>query len=368
MASFAPRPGALQTAMPDSRPGARAFARALIAWSACHGRHDLPWQAKRSAYRIWVSEVMLQQTQVASVAAYFPRFVARFPSVAALAAAPLDEVLHHWSGLGYYARARNLHRAARLIRERHGGRFPRDFAAVSALPGVGRSTAGAILALACGERHPILDGNVKRVLARWGGIEGYPGSAPVADALWALSEALTPTAQVDRYTQAIMDLGATVCTRARPGCGRCPVSTRCVARAAGRQDEIPAPRPKRARPRRRVYWLVLRAGSAVLLEQRPPSGIWGGLWGFPEFASRAAAEAAAAASGSPVRARAGPRFTHAFTHFELEVRPLLAEVGSRPAATEQGVPRTWYNARQPARLGLAAPVAALIERLDPHKE
>ena len=343
-------------------PDTGTFAPRLVAWFDREGRHDLPWQRDRTPYRVWVSEIMLQQTQVATAIPYFERFVARFADVAALAAAPLDEVLHHWSGLGYYARARNLHRAARQVRDEHRGIVPTSLEALVALPGIGRSTAGAILALALDARHPILDGNVKRVLARWRGVEGFPGEARVAERLWALSETLTPVARVADYTQAVMDLGATVCTLRRPRCADCPVARDCVARRTGRTSELPSPRPVRPRPRRRIVWLVFRRSGAVLLQQRPSQGLWGGLWGFPEYPSKDAAVAAARARGQDADLRPLPPITHAFTHFELQIEPLLLDLAAR-ARLVRAADETWYNSRDPARLGLAAPVATLIGAL-----
>ena len=347
-----------------ARPEPASFAPRLLDWFASHGRHDLPWQRDRTPYRVWVSEIMLQQTQVATVIPYFERFMARFADLGALAAAPLDEVLHHWSGLGYYARARNLHRAAQAVVASHGGVIPDRHAVLLELPGIGRSTAGAILALAGDQRHPILDGNVKRVLARWGGVEGYPGEAGVAAQLWSLSEAVTPARHAADFTQAIMDLGATLCTRRQPRCADCPLAADCVARASGNVAELPARRRPRQRPRRRIVWLVFRQGGAVLLERRPPAGVWGGLWGFPEFASRAAAQAAADArtGGRARRLTALDPVRHAFTHFELEIEPLLVEVEPRPALVE-GPAETWYKSRAPAKVGLAAPVATLLAGL-----
>ncbi|HET9472732.1 MAG TPA: A/G-specific adenine glycosylase, partial [Steroidobacteraceae bacterium] len=256
----------------------KPIAPRLNTWHARHGRHDLPWQRERTAYRVWVSEIMLQQTQVVTVIPYFERFMQRFPSVRALADADVDEVLHLWTGLGYYARARNLHRAARQIRDQHQGAFPRDFAAVVELPGIGRSTAGAILALASGARHTILDGNVKRVLARHYAVDGAPDTQATLARLWQLAEENTPAEDVATYTQAIMDLGATLCTRARPRCAECPLAEDCTARIEARQGEWPATKRKRAARRRRsAVMVVARHDSAVLLVQRPASGIWGGL-------------------------------------------------------------------------------------------
>ena len=353
--------------MSAGRPDPTLFAPRLVAWFAGHGRHDLPWQRQRTLYGVWASEIMLQQTQVGVVVPYYQRFMRHFPDVRALAEAPLDAVLHDWSGLGYYARARNLHRAAQVVRDTHGGEIPRAFAALVALPGVGRSTAGAILALALDERHPILDGNVKRVLARWFGIEGYPGEARVARELWEASDAVTPAGQAAVFTQAIMDLGATLCTRAKPACERCPVSAGCVARRDARIAELPASRPAKARPRRHVFWLILRCGDSVLLEQRPPAGIWGGLWGFPEFATRELADTAlrrGLGAGSSVTGLSpAPAIAHSFTHFDLEIVPLIGELAGTAAGVMEGLGQTWYNSRAPAKLGLAAPVATLLREL-----
>ncbi len=263
----------------------RQFSAALLDWYDHHGRRDLPWQSEPTPYRVWVSEIMLQQTQVSTVIPYYRRFMQSFPDVAALAAAGQDQVLHHWSGLGYYARARHLHAAAQRVVQ-SGGAFPDTLEAVMALPGVGRSTAGAILALACAQRHPILDGNVKRVLARFHAVDGWPGQATVQKRLWQLAEMYTPHARVAHYTQAIMDLGATLCTRGRPDCGQCPVRSGCAAHGSSRQADYPAPRPARILPVRTVTMLLLgNQASELLLERRPPTGIWGGLWSFPELAA-----------------------------------------------------------------------------------
>jgi A/G-specific adenine glycosylase len=343
----------------------RGFAASLIEWHARHGRHDLPWQRRRTAYRVWVSEIMLQQTQVATVIPYYEKFMQRFPDVGALAAAPIDDVLHLWSGLGYYARARNLHRAAVRIAERHGGRFPKGFEAVADLPGIGRSTAGAILALSRGERFPILDGNVRRVLSRHFAVEGNASDRAVLGRLWALSDECTPKEQVDIYTQAVMDLGATVCIRRNPSCTTCPVSASCVARQTGRQHELPSPRPARKRQQRQVFMLAaVRADGDVLLQRRPESGVWGGLWCLPEFAS--AAEAAYHArqmlQGAPARPVPLEPVEHAFTHFDLVITPLLAHCSGSAGALDPALAR-WYRAREPARLGLPAPIRLLLERL-----
>ena len=348
------------------------FGPTLVAWHASSGRHDLPWQRDRTPYRVWVSEIMLQQTQVATVIPYFERFMQRFPEVLSLAEAPLDEVLHLWTGLGYYARARNMHRAARCVRDEFGGRFPETFAEVASLPGIGRSTAGAILALALDERHPILDGNVKRVLARAFGIEGNAAERRVELALWELADACTPEAHAATYTQAIMDLGATVCTRRRPACVVCPLAKDCSARQSGRQHDIPAPKKRatRALRRREDRWMLIAedAQGAVFLERRPERGIWGGLWCLPEFTTETACLAYArnhfrrASSEAPERLGV---MAHAFTHFDLQIHPLRI-TGCEPAAVMESQESLWYNPRQSGdstRIGLPAPVKALLEGL-----
>ncbi len=347
------------------RASARSFSGSLIAWHARHGRHDLPWQRGRTAYRVWVSEIMLQQTQVATVIPYYERFMRRFPDVATLAAAPLDDVLHLWSGLGYYARARNLHRAATRIAEEHGGRFPRSFGAVADLPGIGRSTAGAILALSRGERFPLLDGNVRRVLSRHFGVEGSASDRATLDKLWTLSDECTPAQRVDTYTQAIMDLGATVCARRNPSCADCPLADTCIAFRTGRQHELPSPKQARARRLRQVFMLAaVRRDGGVLLERRPESGIWGGLWCLPEFASVADAEAYAlrALQGAAEAPVPLAQVEHAFTHFDLVITPLLAHCSGSASAPDPALSR-WYRAHEPARLGLPAPIRLLLERL-----
>ena len=344
------------------------FSEQLLAWFEIHGRHHLPWQQDRTPYRVWVSEVMLQQTQVATVIPYFERFMARFPNVESLATAPLDEVLHLWTGLGYYARARNLRACAQALVAHHGGEFPERLEAVMALPGIGKSTAGAILALARGMRQPILDGNVKRVLARVFGIAGDPGSAAVIAALWAQSEACTPTLKVGEYTQAIMDLGATICSRASPACTVCPVSPGCIAALEGRQSELPGKKQKRSRGSREATLLIAEthtAGSvAVLVERRPATGLWGGLWSPPQFESEFAAldwvrrEIGEPESRSVVLAP----IHHAFTHFDLRLKPL--RVRCRPtSAVRDGDDRIWYQLGNPPKVGLPQPIRQLFERL-----
>ncbi len=339
----------------------------LIGWHARHGRKHLPWQRDPTPYRVWVSEVMLQQTRVGVVIGYYERFMARFPALADLADASLDDVLALWSGLGYYSRARNLHRAAVAVRERHRGVMPRDVDALVALPGIGRSTAGAILALGHGDRHPILDGNVKRVLCRYHGIDGWPGQGAIERALWTLAERHTPHVGVAAYTQAIMDLGATLCVRSRPLCSLCPIEAGCIARRAGAQARIPAPRPRRAVPRRASAFLMLRdASGALLLERRPPSGVWGGLWCFPECDPAADVEATCRARfgvhAAGVTALAP--IAHGFTHFTLDVHPFLVEIGGdRGDTVADGGETRWHPPGAVADIGLAAPVKRLIEQL-----
>jgi A/G-specific adenine glycosylase len=345
--------------------GTGSIAARLLDWHAREGRHDLPWQQERTSYRVWVSEIMLQQTQVATVIPYFERFMVRFPDVRSLADAPADEVLHLWTGLGYYARARNLHRAAQIIRDQHGGAFPPDLESVMALPGIGRSTAGAILAISTGARHAILDGNVKRVLARHHGVDGAIDDNATIEELWRLAEHHTPADDVAVYTQAIMDLGATLCTRARPRCDRCPITGGCRARIEGRQAELPAGKKRRAvRKLKHAVMLVARRESSVLLVQRPSSGIWGGLWCLPEFADRAAA--AAFASCELDRARLAkselPDIEHSFTHFDLVITPVVARCDGESKVREAR--SLWYDLADPARVGLPAPIKALLGSLE----
>jgi A/G-specific adenine glycosylase len=343
-----------------------AFSRRLLRWFDTHGRHDLPWQQPRTPYRVWLAEIMLQQTQVTAVIPYFQRFLQRFPNLAALAAAPADDVLQHWAGLGYYARARNLHRAAQLIVEQHGGEFPQEIEALQALPGIGRSTAGAVLAQAYGQRHAILDGNVRRVLARHGAIAGWPGEPRVNRQLWALSESLLPQQRLTDYTQAIMDLGATLCTARKPACARCPVSGDCQALLQDRVGEFPSPKPRRERPLRRAQLLVVEnAAGALLLERRPPVGIWGGLWCLPVVEE---GEDAAAWLHQHFRLRAEPAgdlpgISHGFTHFELELQPRRLRAQATADALGERADLRWITMGEEALPGLPAPIAKLLRGL-----
>ncbi len=339
-----------------------AFAGALLAWFDAHGRHDLPWQQDASGYPVWVSEIMLQQTQVATVIPYYQRFMKRFPTVDALAGARLDDVLHLWSGLGYYARARNLHRAAQQIVTRFAGELPATLDDMLSLPGIGRSTAGAILALSRGQRHPILDGNVKRVLSRFHEIGGWPGETDTLKALWALAEQHTPHERVAHYTQAIMDLGATVCTRRHPACTVCPLSHDCGAARSGRQQDLPAPRPRRVRALRRVRCVVVESvHGQVLLERRPAEGIWGGLWSFPELAGQEAAQRwCERLLGKVIMAqRQADPIRHGFTHFQLILEPVRITLAGDPARALDKEHYLWYN---PAvdRVGVPAPIGAFL--------
>jgi A/G-specific adenine glycosylase len=336
------------------------FARTLVAWQREHGRKGLPWQGTRDPYRIWLSEVMLQQTQVAAVIPYYERFLEEFPTIEALANAPEGEVLRLWAGLGYYARGRNLHAAARKIAFDLRGEFPRAAREIADLPGVGRSTAAAIAAFAFGERAAILDGNVKRVLARYRGIAGFPGDKAVETKLWTAAEALLPDKDIETYTQALMDFGATVCTKGAPDCGACPVRGECVARKESLVTRIPAPRPRKPLPSRRATWLVLLHAREVLLERRPGVGIWGGLWSFPEVddVERACREAGADARS----ARKLAPIEHGFTHFRLRIQPVLCHVARAKARAEQAG-RMWIDIEEAKDAAVPAPVKALLGTL-----
>ena len=374
----------------------------LLNWHAKHGRHDLPWQNRSDAYGIWLSEIMLQQTQVSTVLPYYEKFVSVYPTVFALAKAPIDEVLHLWTGMGYYARARNLHKAAKMVVAEHGGEFPNTLDAMMALPGVGKSTAGAILAFAYKQHHAILDGNVKRVLARYYAIEGWYGQRKVADALWAKAEANTPTRHIDTYTQAIMDFGATHCTRKNPACDSCPLATNCIAYQTNRTNELPHGKPKKAKPIKHTTMVfVLNQNKELLLIRNPPTGIWGGLWcpptltgthaltpthpkGTDAVRNKKALKGTDAIrfnlnKGQPVEiagfsteiSKVLPNFRHTFSHYHLDITPVVAQlqdsvgaslrvnVGAVAEATDQ----VWYNVANPQALGLAAPIKTLIQQI-----
>lgn len=340
------------------------FAHRIIAWQKVHGRHDLPWQNTRDPYAIWVSEIMLQQTQVSAVIGYYRRFMQRFPDIASLAAADQDEVLQYWSGLGYYSRARNLHKAAQNIVQFHAGQFPQDIEVVIALPGIGRSTAAAITAFAFGHHRAILDGNVKRVLARCFGIEGWPGLPAVEKNLWQLADTLLPQDDIESYTQGLMDLGATLCTRGKPACGICPLQQNCLARLQGKIHLLPSPKPRKPVPQRETVMLLVMLGNEVLLEKRPSSGIWGGLWSLPEIALQEDAQHVARQRfGLEVHfLSALPSLVHAFTHFTLTITPQPLQAVHRPSqAMEPGL--IWLDIEDAAGAALPAPVKKLLVQM-----
>ena len=343
---------------------ASGIAAKLTTWQKKHGRHDLPWQGTRDPYAIWLSEIMLQQTQVATVIPYYNRFLAHFPGVAELAAAPLDEVLRLWSGLGYYSRARNLHKAAQVVVNEHGGRFPRRFEDVTALPGVGRSTAAAICVFSFGARHAILDGNVKRVLARLRGVKGYAGEKKVADRLWQEAERLLPRHGIEAYTQGLMDLGSSVCTRGKPRCNDCPLHGDCVALKRGWVAGLPSPRPRKVLPHKRTTMLVLTRAGEVLLEKRPPTGIWGGMWCLPEVARHPDLEAYCLKrfGARVLEVETMPTLAHGFTHFSLDIRPLHLRVSALvPQAAEPGL--TWLSLEDARGAAIPTPVRKILAQL-----
>lgn len=355
------------------------FGVRVVAWQRQHGRHDLPWQNTRDPYRIWLSEIMLQQTQVAAVIEYFQRFVTALPTVAALAAAPADEVMALWAGLGYYSRARNLHRCAKTVMDEHGGVFPTDPAVLVTLPGIGRSTAAAIAAFSAGVRSPILDGNVKRVFARVFGIHGYPGERAIETRMWALAELALPPAGPEQaedmvaYTQGLMDLGATICSRGKPAClsdsGACPLASDCVARRDNLTAVLPTPKPRAAIPERSTVMLIVRHGRDVLVNLRPGSGIWGGLWSLPEMpvdavpfdadAAEDAALAVASEFGRPARAQLAGELTHVFTHFRLLIRAIRVDLDD--ATLRDNGQARWLSLDDLDALGTPAPVRRLLE-------
>ncbi len=340
------------------------FATRLLEWFAVHGRKDLPWQQPKDAYRTWISEIMLQQTQVQTVIPYFERFMKRFPDVVTLADAAQDEVLQHWSGLGYYARARNLHKAAQQVRDEHGGVFPSTLEDVMALPGVGRSTAGAILSLAFDQRHPILDGNVKRVLARHEAIEGWPGMTAVAKELWEVAETNTPQQDVAAYTQAIMDLGATLCTRSRPACELCPVAADCVARGAGTVALFPGRKPKKDKPLRATTMVIAKHDGHVYLERRPESGIWGGLWSLPEIEGDDAASWCRERLARDIDdVESWGLLRHSFSHYDLDIRPIVVRVTAPLSKVTDNTDATWHRLDNELPGGMAAPVNKLLDKL-----
>lgn len=340
------------------------FADRVLAWYDQFGRKHLPWQQQVTPYKVWVSETMLQQTQVTTVISYFSRFMQFLPTVVALAKASQDEVLHLWTGLGYYSRARNLHKTAQIIVADYQGQFPETLQQLIELPGIGRSTAGAILSLAMQKKATILDGNVKRVLCRYFAIAGYPAETKVAKKLWELAEQLTPDQQVNHYNQAMMDLGATLCSRSNPNCLICPLHADCQARITDSVKLYPTAKPKKVLPQKQVIMPLFKYQQAIWLYQRPSTGLWGGLWSFPEVADQLGLQEYAQQQGFTI-ANQQPLelFIHTFSHFQLTIQPMLVEViASRNKLAETG--HIWYNLASPPRLGLAAPVKKLLSLLN----
>ena len=344
------------------------FHKKLLPWFDQHGRKHLPWQMNKNPYRVWVSEVMLQQTQVSTVIPYFLRFTEQFPDVIALAEAQENNVLHLWAGLGYYSRARNLHRTAKIIQQEYNGDFPNDVIRLQTLPGIGRSTAGAILATAFNQRATILDGNVKRVLTRVHGITEWPGKKSVEDQLWQLADNHTPTERIADYTQAIMDLGATLCTRSKPRCIDCPFQPSCLAHQQGLTAVIPKKKASSALPVREVTWLMLCYREQLLLQKRPSSGIWGGLWTVPEITGKVDADAIRQFCQQHLqvaieKAKPLPSFRHTFSHFHLDIFPTRIHLAKPPRKIMEDEQQVWYKLHQPQPLGIPAPVQSLLRSL-----
>tara|TARA_B110000046_G_scaffold104763_1_gene112127 strand:- start:57 stop:1118 length:1062 start_codon:yes stop_codon:yes gene_type:complete len=340
------------------------FASQVVDWYHFHGRKTLPWQLGKTPYKVWVSEVMLQQTQVVTVIPYFEKFMASFPDIVALANADEDLVLHHWTGLGYYARARNLHKTAKIVRDKYHGEFPQTLDEVMDLPGIGRSTAGAVLSLSLGQHHPILDGNVKRVLARYFMIEGWYGVKKVENQLWHLSNQLTPKNNVTEFNQAMMDLGASLCSRSRFDCQACPLNSGCGAFNAGKVKEFPHSKPKKAVPKKSCHQLIIKCDEKVLMEKRPSSGIWGGLFGFFEFNEFSELELFLAQQGINSDLDLLEPFTHVFSHFELTINPHVLNVKKIPDVVNDKQ-LVWYSLDQSVEVGLAAPTKKLVKQISP---
>jgi len=339
------------------------FGQQLLIWFDAHGRHNLPWQNNRNAYRVWVSEIMLQQTQVATVIPYFERFMGRFPRLADLAAAPVDDVLALWTGLGYYSRARNLHKCAQVISEQHQGKFPANTKALTQLPGIGPSTAAAIVSQAYNKPAAILDGNVKRVLARIYAIAGWPGQKSIETQLWELASKLTPEQRNADYTQAIMDLGATICRRSKPLCVACPMQTECQALAQNRVMELPTRKPKKAIPEKQTWALLLaNQQHKIQLQQRPHKGIWGGLWSLPEFASLVELQSHLALQGMQPHAKPLPQIKHAFSHYKLTIHPYLVELPANHGHIQESTLVKWYASKQMDTIGLPSPIKDILQQ------
>lgn len=343
----------------------KQFSNQVLRWYDKFGRKDLPWQQEISPYRVWVSEIMLQQTQVSTVIPYFNRFMEKFPQLIDLANAKLDEVLHLWTGLGYYARARNMHKAAQIIRDTQHGELPNTVAALCELPGIGRSTAGAIISIAFGQVAAILDGNVKRVLSRCFAVAGWPGEKSVHDQLWVIAEKLTPSKRCQQYTQAMMDIGALLCTRSKPACGECPLQAHCQAYLTDSVNQYPGKKPTRKIPIRHKQFLILRFDNHLLLENRPQQGIWGGLWSFPECElEQCAQHHSETAFGCKItQKQILPAFRHTFSHFHLEITPVILDLKQWPRQCQDNSSFCWVNLSQNIELGLASPVQKLISSL-----
>ena len=339
------------------------FSQAVLNWFDEHGRHDLPWQKNKTPYRVWVSEIMLQQTQVTTVIPYYQKFMKSFPNVKALAAAPVDEVLHHWTGLGYYARARNLHKCAQMVMNEHAGRFPKNLEQLIALPGIGRSTAGAIGSISMGLASSILDGNVKRVLARFHAIEGWPGAKKVMDDMWLVAERYTPIERTADYTQAMMDLGATLCSRSKPKCEICPLVAQCEAYELNRVKDFPFSKPKKDKPVKSTRMIMIEHEGEVLLRQQPSTGLWGGLWIFPQQDLQDDVLAHPQLQNCQVKhVQPSDAFRHTFSHYHLDIHPVRVSLKAKiDQVGEASI--LWYNLKQPASVGLAAPVKKLLEAL-----
>lgn len=352
------------------RPNAHCLAATVVAWQKHHGRHDLPWQGTHDPYRIWLSEIMLQQTQVGTVIGYYERFLARFPTVADLAQAAQDDVMPYWAGLGYYARARNLHRCAQTVMQQYGGKFPGTAAELATLPGIGRSTAAAIAAFAYGERSPIMDGNVRRVFSRYFGIEGPTGRSATENLLWeaahAAVDASCPSLDMRRYTQGLMDLGATVCIRRKPECARCPLHTDCYARLHSMQHTLPQPRVRKTTPSRDCIMLIQQHQNRIFLQRQPSPGIWGGLWSLPRFDDVDSMEAALLRQGQALLRRTElPALNHVFTHFKLHIKPVHILVRNPGHGVgEAGPTEAWIAMEDLEATALPAPVKTLLQSLD----
>lgn len=344
------------------------FQSTLLDWFDQHGRKNLPWQQNKTPYRVWISEIMLQQTQVTTVIPYFERFISRFPDLLSLANANQDEVLHLWAGLGYYSRARNLHSAAKMLISEFQGRFPDTIDALIKLPGIGQSTAGAICAIAFQKKAVILDGNVKRVLTRLFAIKEWPGNKKVSDELWQIAAKLTPDKRVADYTQAIMDLGATLCIRGQPHCSTCPFATKCMAKKQGIQKTIPAAKPQKTLPTRQTGFLIFQHHQKILLQKRSGQGVWCGLWSLPELSGDLSLEEIKLYCRQLLNVKAthiaiDPVFRHTFSHFHLDITPIKIKLHKIPTKIMDSEHQFWYNLQQPQKVGLPAPVQKLLREL-----